>query len=493
MPLTLTPATGYIACVGSDVWGRLRSLAWYAAQRPDGIACLFAADSLDGARQAADTLRRIAAKRWPRLKVIVPGDATANTAEAFVRRFADWKVFHPELTAWVIDASDAMLPVREALAAAARADAAVRLVACERDGAWWQFARDPATGALAAVRTEPPPAEGVDNGPLTDLLEPFCQGVAEVRWRDSRAPLTLDADAVARMVGAGAAGNWNWHAMVEAATGAPCSQYDYDLRDFLATTLHAMGVPHARLNVRLAWTTLKDDPLTLDVAVCRNGRLFLFDCQTADEREGGLSPQAADLARGIFARLGATGVVLRPNRWATGAERTLSALTPAARLFDADACRQLFSRLGELLGIPVPAALREAERTSLRFGGRKLPVMTAASDAQRVGAAVTVDERIYDVWRGAHAADASTDWPWRAVRVTPDRWFLQGRVMQGGSADELCRRLAARFASEKIRADIRFFELSANRRYWHALLAVPGEPHLFPRWLRKWEKFPLIV
>lgn len=221
-----------------------------------------------------------------------------------------------------------------------------------------------------------------------------------------------------------------------------------------------------------------------------DGIVFLF---APDEREGGLSPQAADLAQSIFTRLNATGVVLRPNRWATGAERTLSALTPSACLFDADDCRQLFSRLGALLGIPVPSALREAERTSLRFGGRKLPVMSAASDAQRVGAAVTVDERIYDVWRGAHAADASTDWPWRAVRVTPDRWFLQGRVMQGGSADELCRRLAARFAAERFRADIRFFELSSNRRYWHALLAVPGEPHLFPRWLRKWEKLPLIV
>ena len=110
-----------------------------------------------------------------------------------------------------------------------------------------------------------------------------------------------------------------------------------------------------------------------------------------------------------------------------------------------------------------------------------------------MGAAVTVDECIYDVWRGAHAADASNDWPWRAVRVTPDRWFLQGRIMQGGQAEELRLRLAARFTADRISVDIRFFELSSNRRFWHALLTIPGEPHLFPRWLRKWEKVPLIV
>jgi len=379
------------------------------------------------------------------------------------------------------------------MAAAVRSDAAATLLVGERDGSWSQLARDAATGNLAASRTDPPPADTLDNGPLTDLLQPFGHGAVDVLWRESREPLPLTTDELARMVGAGVASNWNWRQMVEAGTGAACHHYDYDLRDFLATTLHALGVAHVRLNVRLAWTALKDDPLRLDVAVCRNGRLYLFDCQASEEGNDGLTPQAADVARAFFGRLDVTGVVLRPNRWATGAERTLSALTPSAVLLDADACRQLFTRLGALLDIPVPPVLREVERTALRFGGRKLPVMTAANDAQRVGAAMKVDERIYDVWRGAHADDASTDWPWRAARVTPDRWFLQGRVMQGGNADELCRRLAARFAAEKVRAEIRFFELSANRRYWHALLAVPGDPHHFPRWLRKWEKVPLVI
>ncbi len=493
MAQTLTPTTGYIAFVGPDAWSHLRSLGWYAAQRADGVACVFATDDLVGSKQAAEVLRRIAAKRWPRLKLIVPGESSPNTTDAFARRFADWKAFHPELIQWVIDATAATLPVREAMTAALLADPAVTLVARERDGSWWQVVRDAASRKTLTSRTPPPPADAVDNGPLTDLIEPFCHGAAEVLWRESRAPLTLTVDELVRMVGAGVSCNWNWREMVEIGTGAPCHQYDYDLRDFVATALNALGVAHVRLNVRLAWTALKEDTLHLDVAACHNGRLYLFDCQTSEERNAAMSPQAAETAGAIFARLDVTGVVIRPNRWVTGSERTLSALAPSARLLDADACRQLFSRLGALLDIPVPAALREAERTSLRFGGRKLPVMTAASDAQRVGAAMKVDDRIYDVWRGAHADDASTDWPWRAARVTPDRWFLQGRVMQGGTATELRNRLAARFTAEKITVEIRFFELSGNRRYWHALLAVPGDAHLFPRWLRKWENVPLIV
>ena len=65
--------------------------------------------------------------------------------------------------------------------------------------------------------------------------------------------------------------------------------------------------------------------------------------------------------------------------------------------------------------------------------------------------------------------------------------------MQGGSAEELRRRLQARFSGERVPVDILFFELSGNRRYWHALLTVPGDPQSFPRWLRKWEKVPLMV
>ena len=491
MPPVLTPATGFITFAGPDAWSHLRSLGWYGAARPEGVACLFATDDIAGSKQAADTLRRIASKRWPRLKVIVPGETSANTADAFARRFADWKTFHPELKAWVIDATAATLPVRVAMAAAVLAEPAVTLISRERDGSWSQLVRDPASGKAVAGSIEPPPADVLDGGPLTDLLEPFCHGVAEIRWRESRAPLALTVDEVARMVAAGVPTNWNWREMVAAGTGAPCRESDYDLRDFLATTLQALGVPHVRINVHIAWTSLREDPLRLDVAVCRNGRLYVFDCQTAEENT--LTPQASDSVRAIFSKMDVTGIVLRPNRWTTGAERTLSSLAPSACLLDADACRQLFSRLGALLDIPVPRVLREAERTSLRFGGRRLPVLSAASDAQRVGAAMKVDERIYDVWRGSHVDDPSTDWPWRAARVTADRWFLQGRIMQGGSADELRRRLATRFSAERVPVEIRFFEVSSNHRYWHALLAVPGDPQVFPRWLRKWEKVPLVI
>ena len=129
MSLELSAVTGFISCVGPDAWGTLRGLAWYGAQMPEGVACLFVVDDLEGSKQAADVMRRVAAKRWPRLRVIVPGDTTSNTPGAFARRFADWKVFRPELERWVIDVSSATMPVREAVVAAARGDAAVTILA----------------------------------------------------------------------------------------------------------------------------------------------------------------------------------------------------------------------------------------------------------------------------------------------------------------------------------------------------------------------------
>jgi hypothetical protein len=329
---------------------------------------------------------------------------------------------------------------------------------------------------------------------LIDLLAPFCGDEAEVLWRESREAERLAATELAAMIEAGAKSNWAWRAMYESALGRPCPQAEYGLKDFLASALLAMGVRNVRLDVRITWTARKEEPLALDVVAFRHGRIFLFDCQTVGgDRAEGVRAATQDAARQLLGRMEAACVVLRPTRWATGAERVMELAAPAAHLMDVDACRNLFTRLAAVLGASVPPELRALERGALRFQATRLPVLTAASSAQRLGDAVHVDDRIFDLVRGARVDESNTGAVWRAARVTPDTWFVEGRVVKGGPPLELRQRLEARFTAERVRAKIVFFELSPNLRYWHAVLRVAGEPSAFSRWLHAWRKLPLIV
>lgn len=486
--------TAWVVVAGRDTWAHLRALAWYADAHPDGCVFVFRVPEIQGAAETVEIVRRFSSRCWPRLRLIVPGANGANTAASIEAQLADWKHFHPELTAWEIDATAATGPVLDGLACVAAGDPGIRVMMRESDGAW-QVATGGGKGRLSFGAMRPPvPPDSLDTTLLVDLLSPFCGADTEVCWRESREPERLTATDLAAMVEAGAKSNWNWRAMYAAALGRPCLSMEYGLKDFLASALLAMGVANVRLDVRITWTARKEEPLALDIVAFRHGRIFLFDCQTGGEdRAEGVRATTQDAARQLLGRMDAACIVLRPTRWATGAERVMELAAPAAHLMDVDACRNLFSRLAIVLGTSVPAEMRALERGALRFNATRLPVLTAASSAQRLGDAVHVDDRIFDLVRGARVDESNTGAVWRAARVTPDTWFIEGRVVRGGPLLELRQRLAARFTAERVKAAIIFFELSPNQRYWHAVLRVAGEPSAFSRWLHAWRKLPLIV
>ncbi len=489
-----TQTDAWVVIAGCDTWAHLRALAAYARVHPEGCVFVFRAPEIAGAADTVEVIRRFSSRCWPRLRLIVPGASGANTAASIEAQIVDWKHFHPELTLWQVDATDATGPVLDGLARAAAGDPRMRVIMRERDGAW-QVAAGGGKGRLTFGPMAPPISpDSLDATSLVDLLSPFCGAAAEVLWRESREAERLSAAELASLVVAGAKSNWAWRTMYESALGRPCRQAEYGLKDFLASALLAMGVTNVRLDVRITWTERKEEPLSLDVVACRHGRIFLFDCQTGGEdRAEGVRAATQAAARQLLGRMEAACVVLRPTRWATGAERVMELAAPAAHLLDVDACRTLFTRLASVLGASVPPELRALERGALRFNATRLPVLTAASSAQRLGDAVHVDDRIFDLVKGARVDESNTGAVWRAARVTPDTWFIEGRLASGGPPLEMRQRLEARFVAERVRASVVFFELSPNRRYWHAVLRVTGEPSAFSRWLHAWRKLPLIV
>jgi len=484
----------WVVVAGPEIWAHLRALAGYARAHPDGCVFVFRATDMPGAAAAADCLRRFCSRAWPRLRLIVPAATGTNTADSIAAQMADWKHFHPELTVWQVDATAATGPILDGLARVASADSGLRVIMRDRSGQWHEAAGGSGTRLTFAPMSSPVPPDTLDAIPLVDLLSPFCGSDAEVLWRESREAEALSVSELAAMVSAGARSNWAWRTMYETVIGRACRHPEYGLKDFLASVLLALGVQNVRIDVRIIWTARREEPLSLDVVACRHGRLFLFDCHTVGEdRAEGVRAVTQDAARLLLGQMEAACVVLRPTRWATGAERVMELAAPSAHLMDVDACRNLFSRLAAVLGVQAPPELRALERGALRFQATRLPVLSAASSAQRLGDAVHVDDRIFDLVRGARVDEAHTSALWRAARVTPDTWFVEGRVIQGGPPMELRTRLESRFVSEKIKARVIFFELSPNQRYWHAVLRVSGDPLHFSRWLHAWRKLPLVV
>jgi hypothetical protein len=421
--------------------------------------------------------------------VVLPGEPGATTAAKVAERLADWRRFRPHVTRWVVDATGAS---RTMLGGVVKAMAADKVFEGRyRDPeAGWLALRVAANGQLESAPLAPAvPLDGTDALPVTELVELLAADVAEIRFRESRAPEALSAEQLSRVVAIGGKCNWDWNRMYAQALERPGRLEEFTFADFIAATLFAMGVRNVRVNLGVVQTGPKHLETTLDVVVNRGGRLFLFDCRARDEqRDPGPSVPLLTL-EGLWP----TCVVLRPNRWATDAERLLAALGRNMHVMDADGCRRLFSWLAEIMGVSAPAVLRELERGALRLGVNRLPVFTPATQAQRLGDAVRLDEQVFDLVKGGRVEEGWQEMVWRAARVTPDLWFLEGRVLQGGVAGEMQRRLAARFEEQRLNGTIVFFELMPNKRFWHALVRNAGDNGAFTKALHKWHNIPLII
>ena len=480
--------TALVVFSGEDLWSSLQSITYFQErERLDGVFIYQTTDRLSAA--PAERLRRFCSRRWPTLRVVLPGEPGAASAAKVVERVGDWRKFRPDVTRWVIDATGATRAMLGGVAKVLATDKAFEARYRESDGSW--LALHPAgagqleTGALAT----PIPADVTDSLPVTELVELLAADVSEIRYRESRAAEPLTPEEIGRLVMSGGKCNWDWSRMYALALNRPGRLEEFAFEDFVAAALLAMGVRNVRVNLKVIQTGPKQLETVLDLIVNRCGRLYVFDCRARDEQRDPGPPAPLVALEG----LGPVCVALRPNRWATDAERLLAAMGPRVFVADADGCRHLFSWLAGLMNMPAPSGLRELERAALRLGVNRLPVFTPATQAQRLGDAVRLDDQVFDLVKGGRVEDADHETVWRAARVTPDLWFLEGRVLQGGVGAEMQRRLGARLAEQKLAATIVFFELPPSKKFWHALVRISGDNGAFTKALHKWRNIPLII
>ena len=481
--------TGLVLFAGEDVWSSLQSLAWLQAQ--GGLGGVFLYQTADPRRSAgpAERLRRFCSRRWPGLRVVVPGEPGEATAAGVAARVREWRRFRPDLARWVLDATCATRAMLPGVADLLGADPACRAIYRETDGIW-QALQPAGGGRLGAAPLQPPvPFDATDALPVAELVETLAADVAEVRLRESREPEALASADLAALVRQGTPCNWDWSRMYVAAFNRAPRGGEFTLQDFVVSALAAMGVRNARVDLKVVLAGARPVEAVLDLVVCRRGRVFVFDCRSRDEQRdpGPAVPQVA--LEGLWP----VCVCLRQNRWATDAERALAAMAGRAHVVDANGCRRLFSWLGELMAARPPEELRGLEQAALRLAASRLPVFTPATQAQRLGDAVRVDEQVFDVVKGSRVEAGGGPTAWRAARVSPDLWFIEGRVARGGTGPELRDRLAARFSEQHLPATVLFFELAVNKKFWHALVRVAGDGAPFTKFLHKWKNMPLVV
>jgi hypothetical protein len=480
--------TALVVFSSEDLWSSLQSIAYFQErERLDGVFIYQTTDRHSAV--PAERLRRFCSRRWPTLRVVLPGEPGAASAAKVAERVGDWRRFRPDVTRWVIDATGATRAMLGGVARVLAADKAFEAIYREADGSWLAL-RPAGTGQLeTSAMAVPIPADATDALPVTELVELLAADVAEIRFRESRAPEPLTPEEISRLVMTGGKCNWDWSRMYAVALNRPGRLEEFAFEDFVAATLLAMGVRNVRVNLKVVQAGPKHLETVLDLIVNRRGRLYVFDCRARDEQRDPGPPAPLVALDGLWP----VCVALRPNRWATDAERLLAAMGSRMHVIDADGCRHLFSWLAGLMDVNPPATLRELERAALRLGVNRLPVFTPATQAQRLGDAVRLDDQVFDLVKGGRVEDGGNETVWRAARVTPDLWFIEGRVLQGGVGAEMQRRLAARFAEQKLATTIVFFELLPNKKFWHALVRLPGDNGPFTKALHKWRNLPLIV
>jgi hypothetical protein len=472
-----------------DVWSGLQSLCWLQSSGKLGTVFIYQTAEKASANPA-ERLRKFCSRRWPTLRVVVPGEPGVASAAKVEERLQDWRRFRPECTRWVVDATGATRSMFGGVAKMLVRDKAFEAIYRGPKGVWQKLSPS-GSDWLEAVPLEPTiPYDVTDALPVTELVEFLANDVAEIKTSESRAPEALAPSELGRVAAAGGACNWDWNRMYTEALARPPKLAEFTFQDFVAASLLAMDVRNVRVNLTVVRAGSRPVETVLDVIANRGGRIFVFDCRARDEqRDPG--PEARPVA---LDGLWPVCVALRPNRWATDAERMLSAMSGNAHVLDANSCRHLFSSLGELLDVKTPFALLEIERAALKLGASRLPVFTPATQAQRLGDAVRVDDQVFDLVKGGRVETGGLT-AWRAARVSPGIWFVEGRVVNGaGVGTEMQRRLQERFDEARLPAAMLYFEVTFNKKFWHALVRVSGDNDpTFSKWLQKWRKLPLIV
>lgn len=189
--------TALVVFAGEDLWSSLQSIAYFQEhERLDGVFIYQTADRHSAL--PAERLRRFCSRRWPTLRVVLPGEPGAASAAKVAERVGDWRRFRPDVKRWVLDVTGVSRAMLGGVSMVLAADKGFEAIYRETDGVW-QALRWVCNGQLAASPLAPPiPADVTDTLPVTELVELLATDVAEIRFRESRSPEPLTPEQIGR-------------------------------------------------------------------------------------------------------------------------------------------------------------------------------------------------------------------------------------------------------------------------------------------------------
>jgi Holliday junction resolvase-like predicted endonuclease len=363
--MTVAPdwPTAMLVLASEQLWPNIHGLAQWGHALRRLVVCH------TSARQSAvpaDRLAVLAPTVWPRtgtepLAVHLAPLAGMQPQEVFAAVLG-WLQNHPT-ERWLLNASGGTKLMHDGLLPFVGRDG-VEIVYRELSGEWFRFGPGFAPGTAATQRITVP-ADATDRIPVDKLVQAQWQAPnTRIEFGPPSQPLD-----VLRLTREGVAAHWNWREAFRRAGDPSAEQSGFLFERYIAAALLALGVTNLACNVRRRALGAGVDQQEIDLVANHGGRLTILDCKlrTEEEEEEGLVEsitsqirQAAHTRRELGG-LGASLVLLRPNRLFSGDERALAEAC-GLTVLDAGCAARLFTELGRLFGVPaLPVGLAQAE------------------------------------------------------------------------------------------------------------------------------------
>ncbi len=480
---TNTTTRALVILAGADP--AVAAASAFRLQRLGGLSAIFIYHTEEWAAKA-ERLRRFFSRQWPAVRTVVACEPGTDTPMSFAARLRDWRLMRQDIAEWTYDLSGALPSLHAAVSRVVGESGGEIIANAENRPAtpWTRFL--PASGGRLlpedAFADAPRPDEA-DAADLPSFLEMLAEREAEIVWHGSRPPVRLSPREISAIAASGTENNWSWRESFRDVTGKS-APLGWDLEDYVASTLVAIGVRNVRVNVSVKVADKPPAEQAYSVVALHNGEIWTFDC-----RAGANLSEALDTRP--WRLFGQRVVALRPARRATATETILS--TRRHIILDARDCRALFDCLASMMSVMLPREFDQVERRALSAQATDhLPVFAPSSQPRQFSEAMHIGPGVFDIRKGAAADFDGKEPSWRAARVSETLWCLGGSLKKQVAYAEGRRRFDGALAHARLGLQTVFFELAENKLDWCALVRA-GDSAAFSKWLAKWENLPLFT
>ncbi len=348
-----------IVLASEQLWPNIHGLVhWHASLKH---LCIYYTADQDRSARPALRLAALCEALYPTVKLHRPAEPLGMLPDEVHARVRLWKEQVPGQV-WVINATGGnKLMFAGALRCAGEPH--TTLVYRElTDGRWYEFYPGP-TGPVARPRDDVA-LTATDHLPVKELVKAQWDAADTEIKSVSPQPLpVLELTREALRTG------WDWPRAFRQA-GQPSSDASGILFErYVAAVLLELGVSNQLANIVIRRSPGGEALQEIDLVANHGGRLAIIDCKLRseddeDKREEKITSQIrqAALTRRVLFGLGASLLLLRPNRVFSDDLRTL-ARELGLTVVDARDARALFTQLARFFGVrQLPPSLEQAEK-----------------------------------------------------------------------------------------------------------------------------------